>query len=494
LGAEHVMGDWLFRVGYLASWFANNSPSVTWDNPYQLKDLSTIPGTGRMALSPDSFMQNFSGTAAVKLSHRSRLVGTVSFGTLSSDQTLLPETTNTATPTFTLDRGNSAGSGRMTSANLIFTSHPTSTLDVDIRYRYYQYDSRTPIATQVGGRVDHDASAEFPPLSLPSSTTPFDLTTNNFDAAVSLDTHHGSLGFGYTRDGSSYTYRIFSGTGMNTERITFDTMGASWLDIHGRYSHSSRSGSGFDNSYIVAAGEQPTLQTFDIADRNENVGTVTASFLLHGNYSVNVSGGGGKDTYPQNSDPSNGFGLANASFTTYSIGFAGTPTDRLSFSLSYDRNGYKTLQNSRTSSPGPQFTDPTRNWSANGDDVVHSIIGDVDVKHLLIEKLGLKSTLNINKGSTLYLYGLAPSTTLTPVSQLPAVNSQLTRFTIDLHYSVTERAAIGFGYWFEKFTVNDFAMGGPALAPIAIPSILTLGNAILPYTANTFFGRLLYHW
>src|SRR5262249_7920346 len=163
-------------------------------------------------------------------------------------------------------------------------------------------------------------------------------------------------------------------------------------------------------------------------------------------------------------------------FSTYSIGVSGTPTERVSFSLSYARNGYTTNQNSRSASPGVQFTDPTRNWSANGDDVVHSVIGDVDVKHLLVEKLGLKGTLNVNKGSTLYLYGLAPTTTLPAVSQLPPVDSQLTRVTIDLHYNVTERAAVGFGYWFEKFTVNDFAMGGPALAPIAIPSILTLGN------------------
>ena len=168
-------------------------------------------------------------------------------------------------------------------------------------------------------------------------------------------------------------------------------------------------------------GEQPTLQHFDIADRNENVGTLTASFLFHGNYSLNLSAGGGKDDFPQNQDPTNGFGLANASFTTYSAGIAGTPTENLSFSLSYDRNRYTTDQNSRAASPGVQAADPTRNWSANGNDVVHSVLGDVDVKHVLIEKLGLKGTLNVNKGSTLYLYGLAPATTLPAVSQLPAV-------------------------------------------------------------------------
>ena len=494
VGAERVKGDWLFRAGYLASWFSNDSQSITWDNPYQLTDLTTLASTARQALAPDSFMQTFSGTAGVKLPERSRLIGTVSFGALSADPTLLPGTTNTTAPTFTLDRSTLEGSGHTTSANLVFTSRPLRALDVDIRYRFYQFDDRTPVATQLGGRVDYDSNIEHAPLGPPFMTTPFDLTTNTFAASATLDVRHGSLGFGYSRDDAGYTNRIFSGTGMNTGQVTFDTMGASWLDIHARYSHSSREGSDLNTSYLVAVGEQPALQTFDIADRNENVGTITASFLLHGSYSINLSAGGGKDTYPQNSDVTNGFGLANATFTTSSIGVSGTPTDNLSFNLSYDRNDYTTNQNSRSASPGVQFVDPTRNWSANGDDVVHSVLGDVDMKHLFLERLGLKGTLNVNNGSTLYLYGLAPNTTLAPVSQLPPVSSQLTRVTIDLHYDVTARATVAFVYWYEKFTVNDFAMGGPALAPYAIPSVLTLGNAILPYTANTLFASLRYHW
>jgi MtrB/PioB family decaheme-associated outer membrane protein len=493
-GAERAKGDWLFRVGYLASWFSNEDQSITWDNPYKLTDATNLSSRGRLALAPNSFLQTFSGTAAVKLAHRSRLVGTMSFGTLSNDTTLLPETINTAMPTFTLDRTTLQGSAHTTSGNLIFTSHPTRTLDVDVRYRYYQYDGRTPEATQLLGRIEYDSTIEMAPLSSPHVSVPLDLTTHTFDAAATLDVRRGSLGFGYTRDGSAFNERIFGGTGMNTERVTYDTMGTSWLDLHARYSHSTRRGSDFDNSDLIADGEQPTLQHFDVADRNENVGTLTASVLFHSNYSFNLSAGGGKDDFPQNQDPTNGFGLANASFTTYSAGIAGTPTENLSFSLSYDRNKYTTDQQSRAANPGVQAADPTRNWSANGNDIVHSVLGDIDVKHVLVQKLGLKGTLNVNKGSTLYLYGLAPNTTLPAVSQLPAVDSQLTRVTFDVHYSVTERATVGFGYWYEKFTVHDFAMGGPALAPYAIPSLLTLGNAILPYTANTFFVRLLYHW
>ena len=100
----------------------------------------------------------------------------MSFGTLSDDATLLPETINTAMPTFTLDRTTLRGSAHTTSGNLIFTSHPTRTLDVDVRYRYYQYDGRTPEATQLVGprrvRLHDRVSA---PLVVAARDGPLDL-------------------------------------------------------------------------------------------------------------------------------------------------------------------------------------------------------------------------------------------------------------------------------------------------------------------------------
>jgi len=490
-GIEHAMGNWLFRVGYTSSWFTNDNASITWDNPYQLTDKATLSSTGRISLPPSDFTQTLDGTVSVKLPMHTRLVGTASIGSLTANPTLLPETTNTAVPTFGLDRTSVEGDGRTTSSNFIFTSRPIKGLNLDVRYRFYDYDNRTPIATQIAGRIEYDSTIEMGPPSTPD-TSPQSLKTNTLDAGATYDVRVGDVGVGYTRSAADYTFRIFTGSVTNAERVTFDTSGSPWILLHGRYEHSTRRGQGFDNSDIAGDGEQPTLQTFDIADRNQDVGTLTGSFLIGSSLTINLTAGGGRDEYPVNS-LSTGFGLANASYTTYGVGFAATPMDDLSFDLSYERNGYKSLQNSRAASPGVQFTDPTRNWSAAGNDITDSVTGGLDVKNL-VGALRLRLTVDYNKGSTLYLYGLAAVTTLPAVVQLPQVMSELRRATLDVSYPLTTRATAGVGYLYENFKVADYAMGQTALAPFAIPSLLTLGNALLPYTAQMVFARLTYHW
>jgi hypothetical protein len=42
--------------------------------------------------------------------------------------------------------------------------------------------------------------------------------------------------------------------------------------------------------------------------------------------------------------------------------------------------------------------------------------------------------------------------------------------------------------------VSDFAQDASAIPVLNIPSILTLGNVLLPYTAQTVFARVTYHW
>lgn len=491
-GVERTVGAWLFRVGYTSSWFRNDNQSLSWDNPYQFTDTKTLPGVGEMALSPNSFMQDVNGSASVKLPMHTRLTGTVSFGSLTDNTTLLPESTNTALPTYGLNRTTSEGDGRTVSGNFIFTSRPIRALDLDVRYRYYDYDDETPVATQVGGRIDYDSTNEVAPLTPPNATIPFGLVSQTVDASANLDLGLAELGAAYSLDDSTYTNRLFQGSVTNAERVTFDTTGLHWLILHARYEHSERVGDGFNNSFLTAIGEQPTLETYDIANMNEDVGTLTGSILLSGSISVNLSAGDGKDTYPANSSTT-GFGLANAQYKTYGLGFAATPTDNISFTVSYDLNVYQTLQNSRSASTTAQFTNPAFDWSASGNDRTNSVLADLDVKNV-IGKLRLKMTADYNKGSTLYLYGLAPVTSLPAVSQLPSVMSELRRVTIDLSYPLSTKATVGLAYWYEQFLVSDYAMGAPALAPVAIPSVLTLDNALLPYTAQTVFARVTYHW
>ena len=95
---------------------------------------------------------------------------------------------------------------------------------------------------------------------------------------------------------------------------------------------------------------------------------------------------------------------------------------------------------------------------------------------------------------TVCVYGLAPNTTLPPVQQLPPVVNELQRATAEIRYRLSPRFGAGFVYWYDKYTVNDFATNPQTLTSIAQPSLFTIGYLGLPYTANTFSGRFTYFW
>jgi hypothetical protein len=101
---------------------------------------------------------------------------------------------------------------------------------------------------------------------------------------------------------------------------------------------------------------------------------------------------------------------------------------------------------------------------------------------------------NYSHAESVYMYGLAPNFSLPPVVQLPAVVNTLQRATVDVRYYLTRHLALGGAYWFDKYSVNDFALGSQTLTTLTEVSFLSLGDLSRPYTANTITGRLTYIW
>jgi len=61
---------------------------------------------------------------------------------------------------------------------------------------------------------------------------------------------------------------------------------------------------------------------------------------------------------------------------------------------------------------------------------------------------------------------------------------------------VTRHLALGLVYWYDKYTVNDFALQPQtSLAlPTTTPALMQIGYYYQPYTANTVMGRITYLW
>jgi hypothetical protein len=329
-------------------------------------------------------------------------------------------------------------------------------------------------------------------LATPDVSARYGGHTQSFDADFRLAViGRGQLSAGFSRQDATYDDRIISSSYENTENVKYEVMRTKWVTLHSKFEHGERRGRGLDTTDLVADGEQPGLRTFDIADRNRDLGTLVGAITPTGNVMISLSAGGGRDEYPNSQ-----FGLFNARHRTYSLGFDASP-------------GYKSLQWSRQANPGVQQNDPTRDWSTNGHDRVHSALASLDVLKIA-NRINVKLSYDFSNGNTLYLYGgagasitvdrtLPEGSTIVPSSlpaptQLPPVTGRLMRGTLDVSYPITAHAEIGLAYWYEQYRVSDFALDAQAIPQIDLPSALLIGYQYLPYTAHTVFARVSVRW
>jgi hypothetical protein len=246
---------------------------------------------------------------------------------------------------------------------------------------------------------------------------------------------------------------------------------------------------------LTGAGEYPGLRRYDIADRDRN--RVTAMLQVMPTSSVAISGSitAAKDDFPNNQfGAADAFGLQNRTAQGYAIFFDATPRDTVTVGAGYGYQIYSSLQRSRQVSaapPTPQQQDPSRDWTLSEDEKVHYVSANLELAHLF-PKTAVRFTYDYNRAESPYTYALAASSVLTPPSQLPPVLSGWHTATIDVRYFLRRNLAAGFTYWYDRYTVSDYAMGAQIEDQPAIPGIILLGYGYRPYTVNSVWARLLY--
>jgi MtrB/PioB family decaheme-associated outer membrane protein len=495
------------KVAYDGSFYRNNISTLTWDNPLRITDSPTAgPLLGRLALSPNTDLNTGSAMASLKLPGRSRATGFVSIGNSTNNTPLIPFTSNTALPAIALDRPTADLTARVIAVNSNFTSSPTSYLWFSTRYRGYRYDNRSP-EFYVGQTVNYDTSV----ATLNEAAERIGFTRHTFDADAAISPYrYISFRGGYTREEIDHTHpstgeatRFVEASTEETGRLSVDLTNVGWLTLRGVFEHSKRVGTAIDPAEMLAIGEQPSLRQFDIADRNKDSFRGIVQIMPVSMFSVNASAGVGKEDYPGAY-----FGLRNNDNHVYSVGFDFVPVDSVSAGITYGYEKYTALQASRTANPLPaitpqyigdptqQFNDPSRDWTDDSADLVHTWNASIDLLKL-IPKTEIRVGYDYSNGESTYVYGLATNTTIAAALQLPAVRNTLERGTAEVKYFLTKHLAAGLVYWYDKYDVNDFALGPTgslALPTTGTPTFMMLGYFYKPYSANTFWGRLTYLW
>lgn len=485
-GVEWTGSQGSLRVGYDGSWFDNRVSTLVWDNPRLFTDSATASSQGRYALPPDSTLHAVTAAGGVKLPAQSRVSASATVGTWRQNETLLPFTINTAhATTIPLDRSTADGQVRTLAMNYNFTSRPSQYVWLNARFRYYDFDNRTP-EFHLQQRVAYDSSVSASPVG---STEPLSYTRHNFDVDTSLTPlPFSAIRVGYSRDWTDRTHRIFERTTEHTVRASVDSTKPDWLTVRAIVERSRRTGAGFDETALTGIGEQAAMRHFDIADRDRNRVTGLVQIAPTPVIGVSASAAIGNDDY-RNS----GFGLRDSKSRAYSTTLDVTPGEAVAAGFSYSYERYTTLQNSRNAAPGVQFDDPTRNWADDWADKIHTVTTNVDLLQLP-RRSELRLAYDFTRSRATYVYVFPAGSTLSAPSQLPPILNELRTGRADFRIAMTDRLAIGIMYWYDRYDVDDFQLGPARVDPLDQPGSLLLGYVYRPYTANSGWLRLIVNW
>jgi MtrB/PioB family decaheme-associated outer membrane protein len=548
IGTTWARPKGMFRVAWDGSWFTNNIPTLTWDNPIRLTDFTNGltppsgpfdpsgysngngPGQGRMALPPNNMMNVVSATGLYKMPHRTTVNGTVQLSSQIQDEELIPWTINSVinnTPSViaafphlaALPRQTAEAEARGVNALLNLSSRPTRYANVTVRYRYNERDVQTPTfdATEY---VRFDSVPEEIEEGLSHQ---FDTTRHIFDANVSFTpVPWGAFRVGYGHEAVERHGRGFSDVGENIFRVSFDTFSSQYVTVRAGFDVARRRGEGFveaesgnDEEEVVLGpgGTQPTLRYYDEADRDRTRGSLLVTVMPRDNVDFFVQLARGHDEYMADdsvpvSRPGELFGLQETETTTWNIGLNVHPSDVVSFGTSFGRDSIDQLQLSRNANPppDPSWTDPSRNWTMDNDEKIKTFNVYLDLVRA-VRNTDIRVSYDYSDSDNAYVHGGPRIAALTALSQfipLPNVENTWHRANVDLQHFFTARAGVGVGYYFEKLDIVDFntidTNGPVGFAPATgEPRIDWLGSLAMgygnrPYTGNRVVVRFLYRF
>lgn len=488
-------------VGYNGSWFDNSIPYVRFDNPLRAVDANNGPSVGGAVMWPSNTVFNVNASGSYKIAPRTRASAAFSVGQATQDEQLAIATPNTALVAPSYSRSTTEGKADIVTMLYSLTSRPTSTVSLNARYRYYNYDNNTPhwaSSTVIGDWTANPTNIwENEPNSFKRKTLDLDASFSPMD--------YVSFSAGYGREDADRTFRIFEKTAENVVRLSFDSTGNQYVTLRAKYEYSKREGSHFEEHLLEEVGEQPDTRHFDVANRKRGRFTTSIVVTPVDIFAINASVATGKDDYYET-----GFGLRDNKNNTYSVGFDVTPSDMVSFGLNYGHEKYTAFQYSRTANPlsptNQTFLDPTRDWSIDSDDKVNTFTASLDLIKAL-PKTDFRFSYDLSDGKATYVYGgpalsnasVFPSVQL---QQLAPIENKLTGAKADVQYFVRPNVAVGLAYWYEDYEVKDFAFGDTiinALNPAngttgVFASTIYSGYLYRPYTAHTVWLRMSYLW
>jgi MtrB/PioB family decaheme-associated outer membrane protein len=487
---NYANGRAQFGAGVYASFFNNDTSSLSWQNAYGRagnweKDVTFPDSFGQMALEPDNQYLQFKAYGGFIFNAKTRLTADFSWGAMKQDDAFYPYTINPDLRVRDdLPRSDADAKINTTLFSVRLTSRLARRLNLVANYRYDDRDNKTPQAAYryVGGDSENQKPTVESRINLPYS-----YTRNKADVLLNWNVARGASIKGGV-EWNDYS-RTWSEVEDSNEWAWL--AGARYSSMHNistslDYRHSNRNideyigNVPFQESHLPgvlppdAWQNHPWQRKYNLTDRDRDEWRFRLDWFPVSEFNIGVTGSSWKDDYDAGA-----FGLNRAKANSWTLDFGYHPADKVFLSAFYTRENWKADQSSRqffSSDPNTAWTE-SRDWWADTRDQV-----DTMNFHAGFNDLGKSENFTFGFD---YTYSSVESridvtgAERVETAPLPALKNKLRSFVIYGQMEINERSAVMLRAESSKLTVDDFALDNVTQDTLA--HVLTLGQPTQGY-------------
>jgi MtrB/PioB family decaheme-associated outer membrane protein len=460
---SYAADSWQTSVSYFGSAFRNRNASLTWDNAFT---SAAGADTGQIALPPDNESHQVAVAGSVLLPARTTLNGQLSFGQMTQNEDLLAYTTNGSLPTTPLPTTSTNGEVDTLNLNLRAVSSPWRGVSLEGELRYNDFDNKTPVYSYDTINTDSVPGASV-------SSTAYDYERRDIKLRGEYRTRAGM------KFHLGYDNQRFERPGQERESTTTNRL---WLRFRTRLGDNSdldidlfaddRDGSNYSTVNNPAAPQNPLMHKYNMADR-ERTGVRARGSVFGGeraNFGWEVEYG--DDDYDESS-----IGLTSSDYVRFGVDF--------SYALQKAGSIYANLYNEQIKTEqrnSQNFSTP--NWSATTDDEFTTATAGVSYPEIIGPLNGvLEYTLSRSIGET-------RNDTSGLMTAFPDLRSVRQNVRLGLKYPVNESWSLGFDYFYEDLSTDDWALD--RVDPATVSNLLAMGADAWNYGVNVFYLSVQY--
>ncbi len=527
---EYLTQDYLFDAAVNQEWgnvrgafqyntFNNQVEALRFDNPLvavdRLAGTVTLPGgaasvggasNGLVPLPPDNSAYTGSFGATFKLQAHTRIFADVSIGNMKQNAQLFPFATSRAivsplVASSTASLPVQSINGKIATTSVVFglSSRPAPPLQLNVRYRSYDANNKTPrVEIEHGYSTrDYDWAAE------ERITAPYSNKNARFDASAGYTAGMVTLEGGFRQTKIDRTFRETAQTTENAGSFAAVVHASDAADVRLVFEKASRDYSGLlpqalrnEQTHL----EQPTVAPPNVLQRDGNL-RYDQSQKDSNRVGLNLDIEAGAGTtfslqYLRNYDTYSNtvHGLQDDKYNTFTGEVSVAPVAQWNLFVYYS---YEKGANNMVSSGNSPFL-PVNDYNMLWEDKANTV-GFGTMFQLVPDKVTVNLSsqyqkvdgnihFDVNPASTNALGRVAYGGVKDPTN---VDDTKITRVDGSLDYALADAWSITGGAWYENYTISDYMTTG--LLNL-YPSAFFLAGNDGSYKATVGYLRLNYRW